>query len=122
MTGESIKKEFHFLVQGSEPDPYDVVFKFDGKNLSARCTCPSGTHGKHCKHHTNLMVEPENSSVFKEFKPKEKEKIKILQEMLPNTDLWSTLHEFLSATEAFKKAKKAEKRAREAFKKKMNNY
>lgn len=45
-----------FKVQGSESDPYDVVFKkqADGK-LSASCSCKSGKIGNSCKHRFNIF-------------------------------------------------------------------
>lgn len=44
-----------FLVQGSASEPYEVVFRRDGSNLSAYCTCPAGTNGMYCKHRFAIL-------------------------------------------------------------------
>jgi len=44
-----------FLVQGSEEEPYVVVFSFDGKNLKASCSCTAGRAGLACKHRISIL-------------------------------------------------------------------
>lgn len=45
-----------FLVQGSAPEPYNVVFRRrDPQNLSAYCTCPAGENGMYCKHRIRIL-------------------------------------------------------------------
>ena len=44
-----------FLVQGSAPEPYHVLFRRNGANLSAYCTCPAGENGMHCKHRIRIL-------------------------------------------------------------------
>jgi uncharacterized Zn finger protein len=45
-----------FLVQGSEPEPYEVTFqRRDGSQITAICTCQAGQSGLYCKHRINLM-------------------------------------------------------------------
>ena len=44
-----------FLVQGSAPEPYRVLFQRNDKNLSAYCTCPAGEEGMHCKHRIRIL-------------------------------------------------------------------
>jgi uncharacterized Zn finger protein len=45
-----------FLVQGSSPVPYRVVFRRrDGGHLSAYCTCAAGESGMYCKHRVHIM-------------------------------------------------------------------
>lgn len=48
-----------FLVQGSEPSPYKVVFKRNGTNLKATCSCRAGVIGIVCKH--RLAILDDNS-------------------------------------------------------------
>ena len=48
-------KEAAFLVQGSAPEPYEVHFRLDGRNLTAICTCPAGENGQYCKHRFGIM-------------------------------------------------------------------
>jgi hypothetical protein len=49
---ESIK----FEVQGSEKQPYQVVFSRKGNSLSARCSCRAGQVGQYCKHRLRILV------------------------------------------------------------------
>jgi hypothetical protein len=44
-----------FLVQGSAPEPYRVIFKKAANNLSAYCTCPAGENGMYCKHRFSIL-------------------------------------------------------------------
>ena len=39
-----------FLIQGSQVEPYEVIFSKVGDNLTASCNCPAGEKGYHCKH------------------------------------------------------------------------
>jgi len=43
------------LVQGSAPEPYEVVFQRGGAKLSVSCTCPAGGMGQACKHRVALL-------------------------------------------------------------------
>ena len=47
--------ELNFLVQGSEPEPYRVMFRLEGTNFTATCTCRGGEMGQVCKHRTRLL-------------------------------------------------------------------
>lgn len=44
-----------FLVQGSEPDAYVVIFTKTDDKLTATCTCRAGQLRQHCKHRTQLL-------------------------------------------------------------------
>lgn len=44
-----------FLVQGSQPLPYQVVFRKSGKNLNASCGCRAGIMGQLCKHRLSIL-------------------------------------------------------------------
>jgi hypothetical protein len=53
---ETAQDSVAFLVQGSAPEPYEVVFRRrDVKNLSAYCTCPAGENGMYCKHRIRIL-------------------------------------------------------------------
>lgn len=43
------------LVQGSGSEPYRVVIRKDGGNLTAFCSCPAGSNGQSCKHRLRLL-------------------------------------------------------------------
>lgn len=49
-------EEIEFLVQGSAPNPYRIVFKKVGLNLTATCTCPAGAVGQYCKHRIRIIM------------------------------------------------------------------
>ncbi|CCN37193.1 conserved hypothetical protein [Vibrio nigripulchritudo SO65] len=45
-----------FRVKGSSSEPYEVVFTKTKHNaLKAKCTCPAGSFGRHCKHRFNIL-------------------------------------------------------------------
>ena len=48
--------ELVFLIQGSESEPYRIVFIADGPTLVALCTCPAGKKGTSCKHRLGLLA------------------------------------------------------------------
>lgn len=110
---------FGFKVQGSEIDPYLVIFKISGANVTATCTCPAGISGTYCKHRVNLMLEPKESKFFNDFNDSDKEKITSLQKSIPGTNVWEALLQFQSAREAVEDAKLAEKAARKKFERQM---
>jgi len=44
-----------FLVQGSQADPYRVIFSRNGSDLTAHCSCAAGLVGQPCKHRLNIL-------------------------------------------------------------------
>ena len=44
-----------FMVQGSQPEPYKVVFKKNGSDLRASCSCRAGVNGLLCKHRLSIL-------------------------------------------------------------------
>jgi hypothetical protein len=44
-----------FRVQGSEAEPYEVVFHKEGTNLQAYCNCKAGENGLYCKHRFAIL-------------------------------------------------------------------
>jgi len=46
---------YKFLVQGSSPKPYEVVFYSSENNMSATCNCNAGLNGQTCKHRLNIL-------------------------------------------------------------------
>jgi uncharacterized Zn finger protein len=47
---------FAFLVQGSSPQPYRVLFARHGAALTITCTCAAGLVGQVCKHRLGLLA------------------------------------------------------------------
>jgi uncharacterized Zn finger protein len=44
-----------FLVQGSQAEPYTIVFSRAGDTLAATCTCAAGMNNQYCKHRFGLL-------------------------------------------------------------------
>ena len=47
--------EITFLVRGSAPKPYEVIFIKDGDSLTAICDCPAGQFSNVCKHRRSIL-------------------------------------------------------------------
>ncbi|MEQ8206509.1 MAG: SWIM zinc finger family protein [Woeseia sp.] len=95
-------KELKFLVKGSAPQPYELVFIKDGDSLTAICNCPAGEHGNFCKHRIGLL----------DGKPKgltsdNAEEVATVVEWLVGTDVETALRE-LRVVEKDKTAPKAD--------------
>jgi len=90
-----------FLVQGSSPDPYVVSFAWSGTNLTAKCTCPAGRVGQHCKHRLAILrgladgiVSPNHADVGR------------VRDCLPGTDVERAIFELAEAESQFEQAKR----------------
>jgi len=44
-----------FLVQGSDPNPYKVVFRRTENEVKANCNCRAGVNGLLCKHRLAIL-------------------------------------------------------------------
>jgi len=44
-----------FNIQGSSPEPYEVIFYLIDGKLSGSCTCAAGQVSKYCKHRLELL-------------------------------------------------------------------
>jgi hypothetical protein len=45
-----------FLVQGSAPEPYQILFFRSGAELRAHCDCDAGRNWLHCKHRLRILT------------------------------------------------------------------
>jgi len=90
-----------FLVQGSKPQPYEVVFKIEGKNLTGRCSCPAGLYGQHCKHRLNILM-----GITEGIVSDNKNSVKTVQSWLRGTDVEAALKDVCETNLAFESAKK----------------
>ena len=83
-----------FLVQGSEPEPYQVQFWKKGKNLTARCTCRAGQFGQYCRHRVDIL-----SGNIKKLKiaSKNPEDIETVRAWLPGTDVETAINQVREA-------------------------
>ena len=48
-------EQLSFKVQGSEVDPYLVIFRHNEKVFNGTCTCKAGQIGQVCKHRLRIM-------------------------------------------------------------------
>lgn len=51
-----MKEIIKFLVQGSQPQPYELSFEFNKGSLTAYCSCPAGINGMYCKHRSQIFL------------------------------------------------------------------
>jgi uncharacterized Zn finger protein len=94
-------KELKFLVQGSAPDPYQVIFRKDGNNFTALCTCPAGQNGLYCKHRFNII-----GGSSQNIKSGNSELVKVVVEMVKGTDVEQAILELKEAEQKFEILKK----------------
>lgn len=94
-------KQIEFNVQGSSPEPYNVIFRKDGNNLTALCNCPAGMNRLYCKHRFNILKGITDGVVSKNI-----EQINIVESWLPGTDINDALQEIKIAEKNFDEAKK----------------
>jgi uncharacterized Zn finger protein len=45
---------YRFIVRG-ESGEYEITFSRKGNYIKAKCTCPAGENGLHCKHRIEIM-------------------------------------------------------------------
>lgn len=96
-----------FSVQGSEPDPYRVVFRREGNNLTATCSCRAGACGMHCKHRLSLLAGKTDGLVSENAG-----EVKRLISWLPGTDVEKALQELGLAEAELERARKAAAKAK----------
>ncbi len=95
-----------FYVQGSESEPYEVIFTRSGKDMTATCTCRAGLMRMPCKHRRNILEEKTANIV--DVNPEDMERI---SEMLDGTHLEKAIE---NVKEAEKEAKLAKERLDDA--------
>lgn len=82
----------HFLVRGRENREYEVVFKRDGDNLTALCTCTGAQRGLHC-HHRMKLIYGNDKDVLGD----NKHEVPLIESMLIGTDVEAALEELTNA-------------------------
>ena len=90
-----------FLVQGSEPDPYQVTLEKNGINLNAYCTCAAGSNGMYCKHRFRIISGSTEGVISPDV-----EAIKRAVDWVVNTDIERALRNLALAEDRFNSAKK----------------
>jgi uncharacterized Zn finger protein len=96
-------REIRFEVQGSAPEPYEVIFvKRSDKNLSAYCSCPAGENGQYCKHRFNILA-----GIAKGIVSHNEDDVKKIQSWLPGTDVDAAIAKMRELETEAEKIKKA---------------
>lgn len=93
--------EIEFLIQGSAPNPYRVVFKKVGANLTATCTCPAGEVGQYCKHRIRIIMGDPTGIVSEN-----NTAVSDIQNWVRGTDVEKALFDLNEAEQQFEEAKK----------------
>jgi len=88
-------EEVTFLVKGSSAEPYEVIFIKDGASLTAVCNCPAGTYGNFCKHRISIL-----DGNSKAISSDNADKVPVVVEWLPGTDVGDALLELRKTEEA----------------------
>ncbi|MEO5348214.1 MAG: hypothetical protein H7836_01000 [Magnetococcus sp. YQC-3] len=99
--------ELKFQLLGAKKKPVEVIFRKEGNNMTARCSCSAGTEGV-CQHQINLL-----SGSADEVISHNKEEVAKLAEWIAGTDVGRAMHDVLhasvllqNATEDFNAARK----------------
>jgi uncharacterized Zn finger protein len=103
-------KTLTFLVQGSAPEPYEVVFTITGEGITATCSCPAGKNGQYCKHRVSILQGSTASIVSGNA-----EAIQTVLAALPGTAIEAALADFQNAACEFERAKSADASAKKAL-------
>ncbi|MHC4687670.1 MAG: SWIM zinc finger family protein [Planctomycetota bacterium] len=90
-----------FKVQGTAPEPYMTVFKREGNNLTAHCSCRAGEVGQYCKHRLRILFGKTEGIVSGNEKD-----VALVQSWLKGTDVEMALNEFVEAERRFEDAKR----------------
>jgi queuine/archaeosine tRNA-ribosyltransferase len=90
-----------FKVKGSAPEPYMTVFKREGSNLTAHCSCRAGEVGQDCKHRLRIL-----SGKTGEIVSGNEKDVALVQSWLKGTDVEMALNEFVEAERRFEEAKR----------------
>lgn len=102
--------EFTFLVAGSSEDPYEVLIRKRGDNLTARCTCSAAMNLMHCKHRLNILQGNADNVVSANAADVSK-----IPALVPGTDVEQALAVLANAETEEARAKQAVKAAKRAL-------
>lgn len=91
-----------FKIQGSSLEPYTTLFKRDGANLTAHCTCPAGKMGQYCKHRLRVLSGKTDGIVSEN-----EGDVSLVQSWVKGTDVEAALKDLIDAERRFDEAKKA---------------
>ena len=96
-----------FLVNGSEPLPYKVVFLKNGRHLMATCSCKAGAMGMLCKHRLAIL-DGNRSAVVSD----NSDQVVEVASWLPDSSVGEAISELVSLEDQKKKIEAKIKRAK----------
>lgn len=103
-----------FLVQGSEPVPYEVVFDRKGDRLCATCSCKAGMMGMFCKHRLRILAGDAEGMVSGNT-----EDLKTLQGWITGSEVERAVHDAVEGEEEVERAKRKVAAAKKTLAKAM---
>ena len=109
-------EEITFLVRGSSPQPYEVIFIKDGDSLTAVCDCPAGTFSNVCKHRTSIL-----EGSFEAITSDNADQAPKVVEWLAGTDVEAALTELRQTEQSSAPDKKAIAAAKRKLARAMNS-
>jgi uncharacterized Zn finger protein len=104
---------YKFTVKG-ENGEYEITFFQQGSFISAKCTCPAGENGLHCKHRIQIM----KGSSLNVLSGNENQ-VEEIKSLIRGTDLEKALMEFEEAEVSYAAAQKRLARAKKSLAKAM---
>ncbi|MDO9501992.1 SWIM zinc finger family protein [Falsiroseomonas sp.] len=91
-----------FVIEGSQGDPYDVVFDISEGIARATCSCQAGANGQFCKHRM-AMLDGDISSL----RSANASSVAKLASLLEGTNLASAYADLVTAAKAHEETKRA---------------
>ena len=102
-----------FLVQGSEEEPYEVIFDKEGGRVTATCSCPAGVKGptgQCCKHRIGILRGDTDGIVSTN-----KEDVKIVQGWIAGSGIEIEVHKLAEGEAELERDKKKVAAAKRAL-------
>lgn len=109
------EQTYVFLVQGSAPQPYEVIFSRSAVTLAITCTCPAGDSGLSCKHRVALLAGDASALASEN-----RAEVPAAAALVIGTDLERALRDLAAAESALDKAKQELAQRRRAVARIMN--
>ena len=107
-----------FLVQGSEEEPYEVIFDKKEGSITATCSCPAGVkgfRGECCKHRTRILRGDSDGIVSANT-----EDVKIVQGWIVGSDIEIAVQQLSEGEAELERAKRKVAAAKKALAKVMS--
>ncbi|MBF0213529.1 MAG: hypothetical protein HQM00_08195 [Magnetococcales bacterium] len=90
--------EMRFQVQGTQNQPLEVIITKNGKNLTATCSCSTGTHDI-CQHRINILSGSAQGIISKNT-----DDVKKITSWVAGTDVGKALHDVMEGLKLLENA------------------